>query len=234
MIGAALAGVVRGFTGFGTAMVFLPFAGAVLHPAGALLALITMDLIGPLPMIPNAIRKGHPRDIALMGLGLIVTLPIGIYILGQMEDVVYRYVVSIATLMCVVLLVSGLRYRGELTKPLIVGTGGLGGFLGGIAGVPGPPVMVLYMASKLPVETVRANLNLFLLTADMLIFPVMGLQGLFSIEPMIIGALALVPYMLGTWIGAALFDPQKERVYRIVAYCVIAGSAIVGLPYWTV
>lgn len=98
ILGAILAGIVRGFTGFGTAMVYLPFAGAVLSPVGALLSLVCMDIFGPLPLVPNALRKGHPRDIALMGIGLILTLPIGVFILGQMEGTMYRYVVSIVTI----------------------------------------------------------------------------------------------------------------------------------------
>ena len=231
MLGALLAGIVRGFTGFGTAMVFLPFAGAVLHPVAALVSLITMDIFGPLPLVPNALRKGHPRDIALMGIGMLALLPVGLFFLTRMESETYRYIVSLATMVALVLLVSGFRYSGRLTRPLIVATGGLGGFLGGAAGVPGPPVMVLYMASRLPAEVVRANLILFLLMADVLIFPILALQGQLSLTPMIIGLMALVPYMAGGGIGAALFDPEKESIYRVVAYFVIAGSAILGLPF---
>ncbi|WGI23469.1 sulfite exporter TauE/SafE family protein [Amylibacter sp. IMCC11727] len=230
-IGAVLAGIVRGFTGFGTAMVFLPFAGAVLNPIAALLSLVCMDIFGPLPLVPNALRKGHPRDIALMGLGMIVMLPVGVYLLGKMEGSTYRYVVSIATLIALIVLISGFRYTRALTSKVIVVTGGLGGFLGGVAGLPGPPVTVLYMASKLPVETVRANMILFLLMADILIFPIMAMQGMLSLQPFIIGALMLLPYMAGSAIGVMLFNPEKELVYRLVAYGVIAGSAILGLPF---
>lgn len=232
LLGAGLAGIVRGFTGFGTAMVYLPFAGAVVSPVTALVSLITMDIFGPLPLVPSALRKGHPRDILLMGLGLLIMLPVGLYFLVRMEGDTYRYVVAIGTLACVALLLSGLRYRGVLTKPLIAATGGIGGFLGGVAGLPGPPVMVLYMASRLPPETVRANLILYLLIADITIFPVLALQGVLHLTPFLIGLMALLPYMAGTAIGAALFDPAKEKQYRAVAFIVITLSAIMGLPLW--
>lgn len=230
-LGAVLAGIVRGFTGFGTAMVYLPFAGVVLSPVGALLSLVCMDIFGPLPLVPNALRKGHPRDIAFLGIGMIVMLPIGIYLLGQMEGTTYRYIVSVATLIALFLLLSGFRYKGALTPKVMVGTGGLGGFLGGVAGLPGPPVTVLYMASTLPLEAVRANMILFLLMADILIFPIMALQGMLSLQPLIIGAMIILPYMAGGAVGANLFDPAKEKIYRVVAYIVIAGSAIMGLPF---
>ncbi len=66
---AAVAGLVRGFSGFGTAMVYLPVAGQILTPFQALTTLMVMDLIGPLPNIPNAIRTGHKRDILRLSAG---------------------------------------------------------------------------------------------------------------------------------------------------------------------
>ncbi|WP_180957638.1 sulfite exporter TauE/SafE family protein [Neptunicoccus cionae] len=232
LLGAAIAGVVRGFTGFGTAMVYLPFAGAVVSPVTALVSLLSMDIFGPLPMVPSALRKGHPRDVALLGVGLVLMLPVGLYFLVRMEADTYRYVVSISTLICVLVLLSGVRYTGRLTKPVIAITGGIGGFLGGVAGLPGPPVTVLYMASRLPAETVRANLILYLLLADLAIFPVLGLQGVLGWDAIFIGFLALLPYMAGTAVGAALFDPARENLYRAAAFIVITVSALMGLPVW--
>ena len=46
-----VAGMVRGFAGFGTAMVYLPVAGQILSPFEALTTLVVMDMIGPLPHI---------------------------------------------------------------------------------------------------------------------------------------------------------------------------------------
>ena len=145
----------------------------------------------------------------------------------------YRYIVSIATILALIFLLSGFRYNGTLTPSILIGTGGLSGFLGGLTGLPGPPVTALYIASTLPVETVRANMILFLILADILIFPIMALQGMLSLQPLLIGALVILPYMIGSAVGAYFFDPVKEKNYRIVAYIVIACSAIVGLPFVT-
>ena len=57
VLGAVLAGLVRGFSGFGTAMVFIPIAGQVLSPVATLIVLLVMELIGPLPNIPSRIAE---------------------------------------------------------------------------------------------------------------------------------------------------------------------------------
>ena len=100
VLAASVAGVVRGFSGFGTAMIFLPVAGQILSPFEALTVLMVMDLIGPLPNAPRAIRDGHPGDVARLGLGLFIAYPIGIALLAIADPNFFRYAVSIVRFFC--------------------------------------------------------------------------------------------------------------------------------------
>lgn len=231
-LGAFLAGIVRGFTGFGTAMVYLPVAAQVLTPFEALTTLLIKDLTGPLIHVPRALRDGHPADVVRLGLGAVVAVPLGVLVLTQIAPEVFRYSVSVIALVLLVLLVSGVRYRGRLTPPMIFGTGALGGFMAGSTGLPGPPVIMLYMASTLPVSAIRANLTLYLILADVLILAVFWWNGFLVPAALMLGLLMILPYTLGNWAGARLFRPSAERYYRAAAYTIIAGSAILGLPVW--
>lgn len=231
-LGAVLAGIVRGFSGFGTAMVYLPVAAQVLGPFEALTTMIIMDVTTPLMHVPRALKDGHPKDVLRLGAGAIIAVPFGVLILSLVEPVAFRWAVSIIALTLLVLLIAGVRYRGTLSKPMIYGTGGLGGFLAGSVGLPGPPVIMLYMASSLPAQTVRANNMLFLLVADFIMLTVLALNGLLVKSALVLGLLLILPYSLGNWLGAALFRPEAEKFYRLVAYAIIAGSAILGLPLW--
>jgi uncharacterized membrane protein YfcA len=232
-LGAFLAGIVRGFSGFGTAMVYLPVAGQVLAPFEAIASLMVKDLTAPLIHVPRALKDGHPADVLRLGVGAVIGVPIGQWILTQVEPDVFRWGVSLVALGLLVCLIGGIRYRGTLTKPLIYVTGVLGGFLAGCVGLPGPPVILLYMASTLPVSAVRANNTLYLMVADALILSLLAVKGLLVASALAIGALMIPPYLAGNWIGAVLFRPEAEKIYRWVAYAIIAGSAILGLPIWS-
>ncbi|WP_299301899.1 sulfite exporter TauE/SafE family protein [uncultured Litoreibacter sp.] len=232
ILAAFVAGMVRGFSGFGTAMVFLPAAGQVVSPIWALTIMGIMDMIGPLPNVPRALRDGHPRDVVRLAVGLIVALPIGISLLSLMAPDVYRYAVSTISLILLVALIAGLRYRGRLSKPLIYGTGAIGGFLTGSTGLAGPPVIMLYMASTHAASVIRANLMLYLLCADALMVVLFAFWGLITLTPVLLGLLVAVPYLLANMVGAAIFNPDKEKLYRWVAYAIIATSAILGFPIW--
>jgi uncharacterized membrane protein YfcA len=228
---AFVAGLVRGFAGFGTAMIFLPAAAQFLTPFEALTVLIVKDLIGPLPNVPRAWRDGHPGDIARLGVGLVIAMPFGVWALTLVPVEVFRYGVSFVALALLVLLVMGFRYRGVLTKKLIYLTGGLGGLLGGSVGIPGPPVIMLYMASTHPPEVIRANNMIYLIFADIVLLGLLVAFGEFVPGAIALGLLLALPYLLGNVAGGAIFRPGHERTYRAVAYAIIFVSALNGLPF---
>lgn len=230
--GALLAGVVRGFAGFGTAMIYLPFAGQVLGPFEALTTLIVKDLTAPLIHVPRALKDGHPGDVLRLGVGALVALPFGVWVLSIVEPEVFRWSVSAVTLVLLVILVLGIRYRGPITRGLIYVTGAIGGFLGGAVGLPGPPIILLYMASTLPAAVVRANSTLYLILADILLLIVLWWNGYLVSSALALGVLMIFPYLLGNWLGALMFKPGYEVVYRRIAYLIIACSAVMGMPIW--
>jgi uncharacterized membrane protein YfcA len=227
---AAVAGAVRGFSGFGTAMVYLPVAGQFLSPFEALTTLMIMDLFGPLPNIPKAIRIGHKADILRLSLGALVAVPFGVLVLGLIAPEVFRYGVSLISIALLILLIAGIRYHGILRARMVYGTGAIGGFLAGCVGLPGPPVIMLYMASAHPAAIIRANIMVYLLLTDVIMIAVLQLNGYLVASAVLLGAALTLPYLLGNVLGGYLFAPGYERLYRAVAYIIIAVSALNGLP----
>jgi len=213
-------------------MIYLPFAAQVVPPLWAILTLMAMDLIGPIPLIKPAFKDAQRRDLLLLLGGSLCLLPVGLGLLSTISPETYRYLVSSISIVLLVCLVFGLRYSGKMYPPLVAAVGGLAGFSGGLGGVPGPPVILFYMASTLPVSVVRANMMLFLFFTDILIISVVGIRGELYITPLIIGLMMAVPNGIGNLIGAAIFNPDKAGIYKAVAYMVIAASAILGLPIW--
>ncbi len=233
LVGAAfLAGLVRGFSGFGSALVYLPLAAQVLTPFEALTTIVIFDLIGPLPIVRRASRQCEKTDLLRLFAGLVVALPIGLFILTLASPEAFRFAVSLVAIFLLVCLVSGFRYRGTLTPPMIYGTGAMSGFLQGVAGLPGPPVILLYMASTRPVQVIRANTFIFLFATDVVLLPALAIFDKLNASAIALGVLLIAPNLLGGLVGARLFRPDYERVYRSIAYTIIAASAISGLPIW--
>ena len=227
-----VAGLVRGFSGFGSAMIIMPVASSVLTPVEAVIFLVATEIIGPLPNLPAALRDGAPWDVALLAIGALAGLPLGLWGLSIVAPEVFGWLVSVCVIGLLILVMMGWRYRGALTRRLVIATGALGGFMTGFAGIPGPPVIMLYMASTLPISVIRANFLLYLVALDLLLIPILLIMDLMVWKIAFLGLLIGIPNLVANMIGARLFDPRAEVVFRRVAYLVIAASAIIGLPVW--
>jgi uncharacterized membrane protein YfcA len=223
VIAAFVGGLVRGFSGFGTAMVFLPVAAPFLGPFGALLALTFMDLLGPLPNLRKAWAEVAKGDLLRLGIGCAATLPLGLWILTQVAPEVFRYVVSGASLLMVAILLLGLRYQGQVSRTMVTGIGATAGLLGGIA---------FYMSRPLPIAVIRATILLFLFVFDVLIIGTLAGFGRVTLIGAIFGLCLAIPNAAGNWLGGRMFRPERERMYRLTAYTLIAGVALSGLPLW--
>ncbi|MEO9653024.1 MAG: sulfite exporter TauE/SafE family protein [Roseobacter sp.] len=228
-----VAGVVRGFSGFGSGMILMAVASSVLNPVSAVLFVLMAEILGPLPNLKSALREGARRDVAYLLGGAILTMPIGIYFLAHMSAEVFGWIVSVCVLVLLFVLMSGWRFKGVLNFRLTLATGALGGFFCGFAGIPGPPVILLYMSSRLPIAVIRANFLLYLMAMDLIMIVIFWGSGLLIWQVMVLGLLAGIPNVVANFVGARFFNPDAETVFRRVAYLIIATSAIIGLPFWS-
>lgn len=227
-----VAGLVRGFSGFGSGLVLLPATAAALGPVAGITAMTIADLVGPSLIVRRALRAVHLPDLARLLCATAVALPVGVALLLLLDPVVFRYGLSIVALVTLGFLISGLRYRGVLSPPLIYATGGLAGLLGGTVGVPGPPIITLYLASTLPPATIRATILVYIVVYDLYLLGVYALNGRLLAEALLVGALLAIPNIAGNSLGAVIFRPSLERFYRATAYAIIAVSALSALPLW--
>lgn len=226
---AFVAGLVRGFAGFGTALVFLPVAAQIIDPVWAVTVLIVMDLAGPAPAIPRALKDGHPKDLLRLVAATALALPFGMAVLFAVDSNLFKLAVSVISLIMLVILMSGKRYQGKVTPPIVWTTGGIAGVLGGAAGIPGPPVILLYMASSHTARVIRANTTAYLFFFDAMMLIGFAFVGRLAGLPLILGLLVMVPNLMGNLVGGAVFNPKYESLYRYVAYLIIAASSLSGL-----
>ena len=156
-----LTGVVRGFAGFGAAMVFIPSVSLLYEPKFAVATLFIIDVITPLPMIPKALKEFEFKEVLPISIGATLTVPLGILILKNSDPTVLRYVISISILFLILMLASGWRYKGKVTRPGLFGLGTISGVAGGVASLYGPPLILFWMSRRSKAVTIRANIIIY-------------------------------------------------------------------------
>nr|WP_246710709.1 sulfite exporter TauE/SafE family protein [Mesorhizobium sp. RMAD-H1] len=120
---AFVAGVARGFSGFGGALIFVPLASSVIGPKLAAPLLLIIDAVGALGLIPDAAKRANRREVATMALGALIGVPLGVLALAVIDPLVVRWAIALTVILFLALIVSGWRYKEQPSALLTVGVG---------------------------------------------------------------------------------------------------------------
>src|SRR5438477_2525282 len=161
-----VSGTARGFSGFGSALIFMPLASSMAAPRLVAALLLIIDFVAAAPLIPNAWKHADRKATAVMVFGALIGVPIGTYFLSRLDPVTTRWIISAFVFALLLLLVSGWRYRGADHAALSIGIGGLSGFCSGLAQTGGPPIVGYWLGRPISSVIARANILLFFGASD--------------------------------------------------------------------
>lgn len=227
---AFVSGTARGFSGFGSALIFMPLASSVADPRLVAALLLIIDFVAAAPLLPNAWQKADRKATAIMVAGALVGVPIGTYFLTRLEPVTTRWIISAFVFALLLLLLSGWRYRGKDHASIAVGIGGLSGFCSGLAQTGGPPIVGYWLGRPIPSVVARANILLFFGASDCFSAISYAATGLITLDAIKFALVVGPVYAGGVWFGASLFGKASETVFRAICYALIAAAVIFGLP----
>ncbi len=233
ILASIIAGIVRGFAGFGAGMIFIPVMGIFTDPITTVVALQIMDGIGALPLLKRGIRDGEPRHVARLTASAVLFIPLGIYFLATTQSDIFRWIVSGLIVVLLALMISGWRYTKRLGPAGTFGVGSIAGFMSGFFGLAGPPVIMMYMSGPYRPEVTRANIIIFFFLITIAGFGMLVFRGLMTPERIWLGLILVIPYALATLVGQKIFDPSREALFRATAYVVIVASVVLSLPSWS-
>src|SRR5947207_1488346 len=227
---AFVSGTARGFSGFGSALIFMPLASSIADPRLVAALLLIIDFVAAAPLLPGAWQKADRKATAVMVTGALIGVPIGTYFLSRLEPVTTRWIISAFVLALLLLLLSGWRYRGKDHAAISVGIGGLSGFCSGLAQTGGPPIVGYWLGRPIPSVIARANILLFFGASDFFSVVSYAVTGLVTADAIRFSFLVGPVYALGVLLGASLFGRASETLFRTICYVLIAAAVIIGLP----
>jgi uncharacterized membrane protein YfcA len=227
---AFVSGTARGFSGFGSALIFMPLASSLAAPRLAAALLLIIDFIAAAPLLPKAWRQADRKATAVIVSGALVGVPVGTWFLSRLDPVTTRWIISGFVLALLLLLVSGWRYRGKDHAALSIGIGGLSGFCSGLAQTGGPPIVGYWLGRPVAPVIARANILLFFGASDFFSLVSYAVTGLITRDAIGFALLVGPVYGIGVWLGASLFGRASEAAFRAICYALIAAAVVIGLP----
>ena len=226
---AGIGGVIRGATGFGGAMVMTPTLSVLLGPVPAVVSALLLETFAAFSMLPAAARLARWRMIAPICTAACVTAPLGGYLLLTLDPQLMRRAIAATVLVFSLVLLTGLRYRGQQRPGTSLVLGAISGVLVGATSVGAPPVILYLLAGSDRADVTRANLTLFVTIISLAALAVMAWRGMLD-GPVALTALLLSPlYLGGVWLGSRLYgrvDASAMRRWTLIFLLVVSGAVL--------
>jgi len=227
---ALVAGLARGFSGFGAGLIIMPVASSLIGPVLAAGVFAIADFVLAMPLLPNAVRKCEWPTVLPAALAALIFVPLGAMILVAVDPLTVRWNICVIILLMLMLLMSGWRYQGRPHMSASIGVGAVAGVLSGAAQVPGPPIVTYWMSGPANPATIRANLIVFFVFTSVGALSAYFVNGILSGHAWIVAAIVGPGYGVGIWAGARLHAFAPEWLFRRIVFGLIALAAVSSVP----
>lgn len=222
------AGILRGFSGFGSALLVVPAIGMVVGPTTAVAIATLLEGFAALLLLRSALPHTNMRMFLGMVPAASCAIPVGHVLLTQLNPTLSNLLISFAVACLALWSMNGatLQLPRGLSGQIVAG--GLSGFLTGFGGVGGPPLVLYIVSGTGTAEIKRANLIVISGAALVTAIVSMFYFGLLQAKVLISGLYLTPIFLAGGLVGIQLFHRAPERIYqRVVLSTLVALASVI-------
>ena len=225
MLVVFIAGIIRGYTGFGSALLAVPALAVLYGPVQAVVIEVLIEIPVSLGLLPNAIRKAERSTVLPMLLMFALFVPAGALLLKIANPDYVKLAISIFVLFAVVLLWQQARFTKLISPKANYVVGSISGITQGLTGIAGPLFVTALLARGEDNTKTRANITA--LAAGIVLFSVLSFWffDLFTLQLVFIAMLASPAILSGVWMGSALFNRAPNTKFREIILIFLALTA---------
>jgi uncharacterized protein len=229
-VGALAGGFVSGLAGFGTALMALGIWLYVLPPSTAVPLVLICSVVAQTATLPSMWKSFDLTLVWPFLIGGLLGVPIGTMLVAHADPNVFKLTVGILLLVFPTALYfsapMSFDFGGKIADGII---GFIGGILGGLAGLSGPPPILWASIRGWGKAERRGVFQTFNWTVLFVALCLQTASGLVAREVIWLAALAFPATVLGSWLGARLYHALSDRNFRdiVLGMLVISGAILV-------
>jgi uncharacterized membrane protein YfcA len=222
----ALAGILRGYSGFGGGLVMAPL---FTHLVGATNSVVLISLIHLFTSFQGARRAARQVDLTVVGpltITAILSVPLGVLLLGWLQPHLIKLVIAAVVVALALTMSFGLRLPGQPTRLKSALVGIISGALNGLCGMGGPPAVLYVLAGNQGSAELRASFILFFAVLYPVTVITLAVNGLIT-SPTFWVAIPMAPvYFAATEAGRLLFHHVRASWFTPICTAVLCLSGL--------
>ncbi len=226
---AFVAGVVRGYSGFGLSAIVVTSLSLYLVPTETVPIAVLLEIIATLGIIRLVWAEVAWRELVLLLVGASVGTPLGLLLLTGLPAETMRLAIAGIVLTASLLLLLRPRFAFSSSAPKSLAVGAVSGVINGAAAVGGLPVVLYFLAVGLPAAAARATIMTYLLLLGAYNLAALYLAGLLTETVGWRALLLCLPLFLGIGLGHRRFLASSPDSFRRMALVLLIGLSLAGL-----
>ncbi len=230
MVIILIAASVRGYSGFGFALIGVAGLSIISAPNVAIPTVLVLEIIVGLLLLPPVWREISWRPVLMLLAGAMVLTPIGALFLIHVPTDVARIGIALAISAAALLLLFTAKPRSSQSTSSTITTGAVAGLLNGAFGISGPPIVLFFMSGDRAAGVSRASMMACFLVLDVIAVTSFAIGGLVDRSVLITVLLCLPVLALGSWLGHRAFHGSNTDRFRTrVLWLLLALALITGI-----
>jgi uncharacterized membrane protein YfcA len=230
VLAVAVGAVVRGYSGFGSSLLWVSSLSLVLPPAEVVPTVFLLEIAASGHLLPKVWKEVDWRSLRWLLSGALLATPPGIYLLANLPAAPLRAAIAVVVLTATVLIWRGFALKRTPGVAATFGTGLLSGFINGGTGIGGPPAILFYFSSPAAVAVSRASIIAYFFGTDIFGLGIAATQDLVTLDVLWRSLVLLAPVLIGISLGNRRFiKAEPETFKRFVLILLAALSAAVLL-----
>lgn len=214
-----VASTLQAATGFGFAIMAVPFLLLLFEPHDAIQLNLILSLLITLLMIYK-IRKEINKEILIRLIkGSLIGIIPGLLLYLFLDVRLIKILVSVLILAVTGLLVAKINFKQSNIKELIAGA--FSGLLTTSIGLPGPPLMIYFAGADADKATIRSTTTAYCVFINFVSF-LLQFSTYHSSTSIWISTLWSIPsILLGTFLGQVLFVRLNQQLLQKIIYILL-------------
>jgi len=229
LVAVLAAAVIRGYSGFGFAMVGVTGMSLVMPPALVVPAVLLLEIAASIQLLPRVWKDVSWVSLRCLFVGSVAAVPLGVYLLAHVPATPMRVAVSTVVLATVMLLGRGFVLTRMPGCSFTLWVGVVCGVFNGAAAIGGPPAILLYLSSPAAIAVSRASIIAYFFGINLVTLGVAGYRGLLTPDTFTLAALCLIPLVAGLALGSRIFQRIDPALFRRNVLLLLATLSAAGL-----
>lgn len=224
-----LAGIIRGFAGFGSALLAVPALAVLYGPVEAIVIEVLIEIPISLLLLRTTLRECAPKTVVPMLILFAIFVPVGALLLRWVDPAPLVIGIPILVLVMLVVLMFQRRLAAMLSPGGVILTGAICGVIQGLTAIAGPLFATALMARGKGAAQTRANL--LALSGGIISLSVISYValGLVDGQTVLRAGVASPAILIGVVVGNAVFNRFRHVNLRPILLILLALTSLATL-----